>query len=249
MSEHEKLEESVASWLLGAVEAAEAEMLRAHIEACPTCREMASRLGGAVDALPLVVDEVAPPAHLRERILAAAAASPRLAVAPNRTPGRRRSPGTYTRRFDLRVFERIPAYAVAAAVILALVIGVAAGELAGHRPPAPAPSQVARSTLTGHDALAGATASVIELKRDGVALVDFKGLPSLAPGKVYELWLITSNSRADPAAVFIPDSNGSRVLVVSRTLEGYVTMAVTTEQGPDGATVPSAQPQMSGSLA
>ena len=108
---------------------------------------------------------------------------------------------------------------------------------------------MARFTLTGHDALAGATASVIDLEGDGVALVDFKGLPSLAPGKVYELWLITSNSRADPAAVFVPDSNGTRVLVVSRTLTGYVTMAVTTEQGPDGATAPSAQPQMSGSLA
>lgn len=249
MSEHEQLEESVASWLLGAVEADEAETLRTHIEACSTCGEMASRLGGAVDLLPLVVDEVAPPAHLRERILAAAAASSRSGLAPNRTPARRRSPATYARRFDLRVLDRLPAYAVAAAVILALVVGVAAGEVASRRPTVPAPSQLARFTLTGHDALAGATASVIDLKGDGVALVDFKGLPSLAPGKVYELWLITSSSRADPAGVFVPDSNGTRVLVVSRTLAGYVTMAVTTEQGPDGATAPSVQPQMSGSLA
>lgn len=248
MSEHEQLEESVAAWVLGAVDAAEAEMLRAHIETCPTCPELVIRLGRAVNALPLVVDEVTPPARLRERILTAAA-SPRSAPAPSRTQGTVLPAPIYKRRFDLRVFERIPTYAAAAAVMLALVVGIVAGDLAGHRPPSPAPSLVARYTLTGHDGLAGATASVIDLKADGVALVAFNGLPSLAPGKVYELWLITSSSRADPAGVFVPDSNGTTVVVVNRTLKGYVTMAVTTEQGPDGSKLPSQQPQMSGSLA
>lgn len=249
MSEHEQLEESVASWVLGAAEAGEAEMLRAHIQTCPSCREMANRLGRAVNALPFGVDAVAPPARLRERILSAAAASLQLAPAPIQSRSNVRLPAAYKKRLDLRAFERIPMYAAAAAVMLALVIGVVAGDLAGHRPPAPAPSQVARFTLAGHDGLAGATASVIDLKSDGVALVDFNGLPALAPGKVYELWLITSNSRADPAAVFVPDGNGTKVVVVNRTLEGYVTMAVTTEQGPDGSKIPSQQPQMSGSLA
>ena len=117
-----------------------------------------------------------------------------------------------------------------------------------HRPPGQVPSQVTRFTLTGRDGLAGADASVIDLKADGVALVDFKGLPALAPGKVYELWLIASNSRADPVAVFVPDSNGTKIVIVNRTLDGYLSMAVTTEQGPDGSKFPSQQPQMSGSL-
>ena len=249
MSEHEQLENSVAAWVLGAVDAGEAEKLRAHVESCPSCREMASRFGRTAHALPLAVDEVAPPARLRERILAAAAASPRSAPAPSPAQGNVAPAPIYPRRFDVSIFQRVPAYAAAAAVMLALVVGIVAGDLAGQRSPAPAPSQVARYTLTGHDGLAGATASVIDLKADGVALVAFNGLPSLAPGKVYELWLITSTSRADPVGVFVPDSNGATVVVVNRALKGYVTMAVTTEQGPDGSKIPSQQPQMSGSLA
>lgn len=249
MSEHEQLEDSVAAWVLGAVDAREAEMLRAHIESCPTCPELVIRLRRAVSSLPLVVDEVAPPARLRESILAAAAASPRMVQAHSPTQGKVRVARINTRRFDWRAFERIPTYAAAAAVMLALVVGIVAGDLAGQRSPAPAPTQVVRYSMTGHDGLAGATANVVVLKPDGVALVTFSGLPSPAPGKVYELWLITPSSRADPAGVFVPDSNGSTVVVVNRTLKGYTTLAVTTEQGPDGSKIPSQQPQMSGTLA
>ena len=160
-----------------------------------------------------------------------------------------RTPEAGERRVNLRGFDHIPRFAAAAVVMLALAVGVVTGNLTAHRSPGHAPSQVARFTLTGQDGLAGANASVIDLKTDGVALVDFKGLPALAPGKVYELWLIASNSRADPVAVFVPDSNGTKVVIVNRTLDGYLSMAVTTEQGPDGSKFPSQQPQMSGSLA
>lgn len=249
MSDHEQLRESVASWVLGAAEPEEAELLRAHLETCPSCREMASRFGRAVHALPLTVDEAMPPPRLRERILAAAAASPRVAtVAESAQPKVMPVPAT-RRRFVLPAFGRIPTYAAAAAVVLALVVGLAAGSVMGSRPPTPGPSQVARFTLTGHGGLAGATASVIDLKSDGVVLVAFNGLPAPPPGKVYELWMITSSSRADPGGVFVPDRNGATLVVVNGSLKGYVTMAVTTEQGPDGSKIPSQQPQMSGSIA
>jgi anti-sigma-K factor RskA len=249
MSEHEQLEDSVAAWVLGAVDAREAEMLRAHIETCPTCPELVVRLRRAVNSLPLVVDEVAPPARLRESILAAAAASPRIAPAPGPTRGKVRPAPINTRKFEWRVLERIPAYAAAAAVMLALVVGIVAGDLAGRSSSTPAPAQVVRYTMSGHDGLAGASANVVVLKSDGVALVTFNGLPSPGSGKVYELWLITPASRADPAGVFVPDTNGTTIVVVNRPLKGYTTIAVTTEQGPDGSTIPSQQPQMSGSLA
>ena len=242
------MEESVAVWALSADEADDGAFIRSHIQACPSCHELADRLDRAVKAIPLAVDDVAPPARLRGRIVAAAAL-PRPTTAPDRTPGRRRTAETYKRRFEWRVLERIPAYAAAAAVVLALVIGGVAGDLAGHRSAAPIPSQVARFTLTGEGALAGATAKVIDLKTDRFGLVDFRGLPALPPGKVYELWLITSSGRADPAAVFVPDGNGTKVVIVNHPLGGYVTMAVTTEQGPDGSNIPSRLPQMSGSLA
>src|SRR2546430_5119312 len=76
MSDHEEIESSVAAWVLGALDAEEADSVRSHAEGCPTCREVAGRLRRVVGALPLVVDEVSPPTRLRERVLAAAGPSP-----------------------------------------------------------------------------------------------------------------------------------------------------------------------------
>src|SRR5437773_12150580 len=82
MSDHEEIESSVAAWVLGALDAEEADSVRSHAEGCPTCREVAGRLRRVVGALPLVVDEVSPPTRLRERVLAAAGASPRAGHGP-----------------------------------------------------------------------------------------------------------------------------------------------------------------------
>lgn len=246
MSDHEELESNLGAWVLGALEREEADEVQAHVEGCASCRETVARLQRAVGAMPLAVEEVAPPARLRERVLAAAAASSGSTVAP---PSRVRKKVTTPARGNpfAPLFNRLPVYAAAAAVIVALVAGVAVGDLAGRQ--ATPPSQVARFTLGGHQSLAGATATVIDLKTDGLALVDFSGLPALGQGRVYEVWLITSGGRADPAGVFVPDSNGSKVVLVNRALQGYAQMAITDEAGPDGTQAPTQNPQLYGSVA
>jgi anti-sigma-K factor RskA len=248
MPDHEELQSSVAAWVLGAVDAEEADAVRTHIEGCASCREATSRLGRAVGMLPLDVDEVEPPARLRVRILASAAASRGAAVAPVRLPARAkdRRPAPRLLAAPSRPRSWVPGYAAAALVALALAVGLVAGDLVGREAP---PATVAvRSTLVGHDAMAGAKASVIDLKSDGVALVDFTNLPQLDSGKVYEVWLLTAGGRADPAGVFVPDVNGSKVVLVSKSLAGYTVMAVTTEAGPSGASQPTQQPQLYGNL-
>jgi anti-sigma-K factor RskA len=247
MSEHEELESSVAAWVLGALDAGEADIVRAHVEGCPTCREAALRLKRAVGELPLDVDEITPPAHLRERILTAAA-SARTATStaglPTRLTERVRTPKPTTLSGHPR--SMMAAYAAAAAISLALVIGLVAGDLIGRGAPSAAP--VVRSALVGHQGLAGARATVIDLKSDGVALVDFSGLPQLDSGKVYEVWLITAGGRPDPAGVFVPDSNGSKFVLVGKSLAGYTQMAITSEVGPAGAPAPTQQPELYGNL-
>ena len=248
MSEHEELESSVAAWVLGAVEADEVDVLRTHIEACPTCRETALRLGRTVSALPLDVEEITPPARLRERILAAAAASPGSAAASAGRATRTKEPRRLPTPRALTGGPRgvMPAFAAAAVVVLALVVGFVAGDVIGRGAPAPAP--VVRSTLAGHGGLASARATVIDLKSEGVALVNFSGLPQLDSGRVYEIWLITASGRPDPAGVFVPDSNGSKFVLVSKSLADYTQMAVTSEEGPAGALAPTQQPQLYGNL-
>jgi anti-sigma-K factor RskA len=248
MSDHEEIESSLAAWVLGAMEADEVGALRTHIEACPTCRETTSRLERTVNALALDAEEINPPARLRERILAAAATSTGSAVAPARAGARTKERRRVSRTRALSVERRgvMPAVAAAAVVVLALLVGFVAGDVIGRGVPAPAP--VVRSTLAGHGGLAGARATVIDLKSEGVVLVDFNGLPQLESGRVYEIWLITAGGRPDPAGVFVPDSNGSKFVLVSRSLADYTQMAVTSEEGPEGTLAPTQQPQLYGNL-
>ena len=249
MSEHEELESSVAAWILGALDGDDADAIRLHIEGCASCHEVASRMRRTAGAIPLEVEEVAPPARLRERILVAATASREPSTAPvvarAKVVARPQRPAPVS---SLRQGRGL-SFALASAVMLALLVGLVAGDLLGRSTAPSTSSQVARFSLSGHGSLAGASAMVIELKNDGVVLVDFNGLPPLEAGKVYEVWLITPSGRPDAVAVFVPDSNGSKVVLVNKSLAGYAQMAITAEKAPDGSAAPTQQPQLYGSLA
>ena len=68
-----------ASFVLGALEPAEADAVRAHLAGCPEAHAEFAELGSVVPALFETVDVVAPPPALRDRILAAAADTQRIA--------------------------------------------------------------------------------------------------------------------------------------------------------------------------
>jgi anti-sigma-K factor RskA len=240
MSDHEELESSVPAWVLGALEPDEAETIRAHVDSCATCREAVQRLRRVAGVLPLSVDEVTPPPRLRDRVLAAAGTRTATPLPAIRGPRPRPIPP------QVGLARRMPVYAMAAVAVVALLLGVIVGQLALR--PAPSP-EVARHTLTGHQDMSGAHATVIDLRADDVALVDFSGLPAPGTGRVYEVWLIPAKGDPVAAAVFVPDGNGARIVLVNRSLAGYTQMAVTNEAGPDGAAQPTQQPQLYGSLA
>ncbi|HEX9100230.1 MAG TPA: anti-sigma factor [Candidatus Dormibacteraeota bacterium] len=248
MSDHEELESTVAAWVLGALEADEAASIRVHVEGCATCQQTAARLRRAAAALPLEVEEVSPPPRLRERVYVAAAAA-RASTVPSAPARRRVVPARRGWKPTASIpFGRLQALVAAATVVVALLIGLAAGNVVGRNSVPPAPVQVARYHLVGHGTLAGARGTVINLKVEGVALVDFSGLPPLAKGKVYQLWLITPGGHPDSGAVFVPDSNGGKVVLVGLPLTGYSQMAVTAEDAPNGSPTPSQQPELSGPL-
>jgi anti-sigma-K factor RskA len=245
MSDHEEMEGAVAAWVLGALDPEEAEATRLHVEGCPSCRQAFARLSRAAAALPLEVEEISPPPRLRERVLVAAAAA-RTSIVPNAPARKRVAPPARPWKPAAFQLGYRTAFAAAAAVLVALLIGLAAGDLVGRNSVTPVTSQVVRFTLVGHGPLAGAHGTVIDLKSDGVALVDFNKLPALGKGKVYQVWLITPGGHPDSAGVFVPDSNGSKVVLVSAPLKDYAQIAVTTEDGPDGAQAPTQQPQLYG---
>jgi anti-sigma-K factor RskA len=248
MSDHEELESTVAAWVLGALEPDEAAGVRVHVDGCASCQQTAARMRRAAAALPLEVEEISPPARLRERVYTAAAAA-RASTVPS-APARKRvvpARGGWKPAATIP-FGRLPALVAAATVVLALLIGLAAGELVGRNSVPAAVVQVTRYHLVGQGTLAGARGTVIKLNVEGVALVDFNGLPAPAKGKVYQLWLITPGGHPDSAAVFVPDSNGGKVVLVGLPLTGYSQMAVTAEDAPNGSPTPSQQPELSGPL-
>jgi len=184
-------------------------------------------------ALALGVTPVAPPPALRARILGAAREGAEV-VPLRRKPAR---PGGF----------RLPLSAAAAIVVVALGAGYLVGETIGHGTP-PASTQSTHFSLQGHGPMSAVTGSAVDVKSEGVAIVTFSGLPELPPGKVYEVWLITSSNRADAAGVFVPGANGDATFAVRKSLAGYSLMAVTIEAGPTGVSAPTQQPQIYGTV-
>ena len=123
------------AFVLGALEAAESDLVRRHLAACPEAHPETAELHSVVPALFETVELVAPPTGLKERILAAAAADfqragdaqPASAAAP--TPSRgpapiddRRPAGAERQPAPISIFRR----PIWAAVSLAAVLGVVA---------------------------------------------------------------------------------------------------------------------------
>lgn len=242
-AEHGEMEDSVAAYVLGALDPEEAGRVEAHLEGCAGCREVATRLARVVSVIPLAGETSRPPERLRARILAAVSAQPTSSPAP----ARRRFPIVPVPMIQ-RLPSRVPSWAAAAlvAAVVAFALGAGIGSRLGH---VTSTSTASEYTISGSGELAGAQARVISLKQEGVVFVEFSGLPQLGSARVYELWIIAAGAAPQPAGVFRPDPDGSKVLVLSRTFKGQVIMAVTREPGPGGSTAPTEQPPMAGNVA
>ena len=238
MTEHEELADAVAAYVLGSSEPDEMEAVRSHLAGCASCTELARRLSAAAGVLPLALDQVAPPPGLRSRILDSARASaPSLPGTVVRLPARPR------RSLQQRLLP------VAAAALVAFALGAGLGLGLGRSlGPGQAPTAVGRYTMSGTGTLAGGRADVFDVRGAGYTILDFHGMPTLERGRVYELWLIKGGAAPQPGLVFVPDPDGSKVVVLGRNLSGLAQLAVTVEQGPDGTRSPTQPPEMSAAL-
>lgn len=250
MTDHDTLENAVAAWVLGATEPEESAQVAAHVETCPTCRDLAARVSRAVEELPLAVEEVAPPPGLRERILAAAAAEPVPEVAPESA-----SPTGLADIVPLRPRREVSGRAAAwgrwqgtaVAALAIAVVGLGAWNVSLSRQLSDGQTRVV--ALHGTGAMAAAQGNVTYYPRNQFAFVDFSAMPPTSPGKVYELWLLPRDGAPIAAGTFQPDAAGQATLVVHRSMDGMKGMAVTVESGPGGAAAPTGPPGLTASLA
>jgi anti-sigma-K factor RskA len=213
-AEHQ-LSESIAAYVLGALDPAEAETLRAHLARSAVCSDELRTFKRVIAALPEAVPQHAAPARLRRRVIAAV---------------RRDPSGHAGRRRVRRAFAPAPArwgLALAAGLAALAVTGV---ELLGGRD---GDVRVYPAVVSGPSGTAQLTVS------EGRAELTVSRLPQPVAGRIYEVWLQRGHQPPQPTrALFGVTRDGSGDVVVPGQLRGVTSMIVTQE--PDGgSTVPT----------
>ena len=235
---HGNVEELLPSYALGALDSDEEALVQHHVRDCNACAAALGRHLEIAAALSLSTDEVTPPAGLKERIMDAATGARVLSLP---------APSQHSRkRFQATRWNPLVAVAAAAAVVVIMLGG---WNLALQQRLTTTQSQLATNQVLRGDirSTAGASVGAVSyLSRDNLALVSFHGLDRPA-SKVYELWVIDASGRADPVQTFLPDGDGTKLIVVSRRIAASDQLAVT-EEPPGGSRIPSSAPIFSGKI-
>ena len=231
-------EELLGAYALDALSGPETADVRDHLKSCAEHRRVVDELRGTASLLALAVDEREPSAELRERVIASIrSASAEPAGMPEPVPlvvPIRRAP-------RLPRWAPQPAFAaMAAAALLALGVGTFTGYRLGQ-----SSSQAVAYRFAGGSLAPGAKASLVYLRDRHQALLAVQGLPVLAEGKVYEMWLVDKGGL--PVAEGVAYTADGRITTqMSADLSKYKQFAITIEPGERAA--PSTPPILLGSL-
>lgn len=250
---HDEARDLAAGFVLGALEPAEEQAVREHLATCREPHDELSVLGGVVPYLDDTVDLVEPPASLKARVMAAAAAD--LAADPGsrvRPVARRRDDHAPSARAERpRTARRSPiAWVAAIAAVVAIVAltgwnlllqsqlretgdynrGVATVLDVAARPG----SQVAILSGAGQPSPRGIAA----IGGDGSFAMTVRDLAPTAGNEVYEAWIVGSAGAPVPLGGFHVGSSGIGTFTGSTTPSAGATIALTKEPGA-GATTPT----------
>jgi anti-sigma factor RsiW len=222
--EHDRHQEDVGAYLLGALEPAEQASFEGHLAGCPECRAEVEQLRVAADALPRSVEPFAPPPSLKRSLMEAVREDAR----PAREP------------FLARLFAGIrPQFALAgaaAALIVAIVVGT---QLSGGDD-----GQRVVTAVIDRSRVPAATATVTVPKdRSGPAQLRVTGMPAPKAGQVYEIWL-KRGDQVQPGPLFNTDRSGNGAGAIPDDLQGVSAVLVTREHV-GGAKMPSEAPIIS----
>jgi anti-sigma factor RsiW len=232
VNEHDRHQEDVGAYLLGALDPAEQAAFEGHLAGCLECRAEVERLRVAADALPRSVEPFTPPPSLKVSLMAA--------VREDAVGAQGRRPLLERLGLD-RLFSGMrPAMAVGlAALVLAVGIGVGT-QLSGG-------GGDGNRVVTGfvdRSRVPQATATITLPKNaHGPAQLRVTGMPTPKPGQVYEIWL-KRGDQVQPGPLFNVDSNGAGAGAIPDDLEGVSTVLVTRERT-GGAQMPSEAPIIS----
>lgn len=246
-----EMHDLVGAYVLDALSPAETRAFQEHLQTCAACRVEMQQLRDVVGALPLAVEEVAPPADLFERIRGTIETErPVLKpIAGGRLTPRRPVPWSYL---------EIGLAAVAAVVILALGIwnirlqGQISNDQSSLAYQKALNTAVRRgdqvSIVPGTGATADASAAFVIPHSGAHPYLIVQGLPAPSSGHVYEVWLVKSSANPVPAGVFTSAGSGTQIWQLPRSAAGFSVTAVTEEAGPHGSPVPRGPRVLAGAI-
>jgi anti-sigma-K factor RskA len=251
--------DSIPAFVLGALDPDELFQVSMHLSVCDTCRAEAEAFRSTIEALPFMAPLQPPPPRVKQQLFA------RVAAAGSQEPAA---------RAPARARPRWPMILAAGTTVLALALGAMMVDartqldqmhtqlaqnqqaLDGLRSQVAADKQLASfiSTpqtvvrqLAGPDARARAMMYMQPANRR--AMLVFNGMPALAQGKIYQLWLAKPGIQI-PASVFEVDQNGMAMLAIEAPapIDEYAQVMVTVEPS-GGSAQPSNEIVLSGQLA
>jgi anti-sigma-K factor RskA len=233
---HEEARELIPAYALDALDPDEARAAEAHFSVCEECRRELAGLREATALLAEGAPRTAPPAALRDRVLAAA------------QPARRHPARPWPWAWAGWAAAAL-AVAVLGSVSLSLERRVAAmrGETAAETRLLSLLASPSAKTV----GLAGTTAGSVRLvfapgRAEGVLVVS--GLPDPGGRSVYQVWLI-SGPRPESAGVFRPSGGAPTVVPVDANVSRYRAVAISVEPGPRGSPQPTTRPVFTGAVA
>jgi len=208
-----------AAYALGALEPAEVEEFRAHMETCAACREDVGAFQGVTQGLPSASPQHPVPKGLRRRVLKEVRATPQ-----EGSPGPARRPVLIPRR-------ALAALGAAAVLAVSVVVGVAIGS-----------SGSSGSTRVIQADVIGAPGSAELRIAGGRGELIVRHLPAPAPGRIYEVWLERGQSRPSPTnTLFSVTIGGAGDVGVVGSLNGVSELLVTSEPA-GGSRIPTRPP-------
>jgi hypothetical protein len=254
-----EIQPQLAAYALGEAEA-QPELLD-HLANCPACQRDLRAYMQVAHVLPYTAPDATPPTELRDRIVAAVAEATAAPASQTSTPSAQ--PATPAPTRAARPRWRLPTFRPALALALATIVALLGWNVALQRQLSVQAAQIGTSregwqimTALLNDpnvhwyALSGTGASGhFWATPDGrVGCLVAQGLPPLAEGQVYQVWLTHGGERVS-GGVFEGRNGSGWVLVrTSDVLVDYDTVGVTVE--PDGgSTAPSGPPVLKGALA
>lgn len=273
MTRHDEIRELLTDYVLADLPPGEQASVRAHLDGCADCAAEARELAAVFQSVGHSVEPVAPPAHVKGRLLdrlaRGHAAGP---IVDTPGPSARPAPGWHPAWH--------PAWLATAALALLALAGLlaVAQQRAARLDDAlrAAENDVAR--LTGEAAAVAGQADLavailtatdmrridlqgFEVSRDATAraywsatkglLIVADRLPSPPPGRTYQVWLIGGGGTGPVSAGLIDTHDGGRGMLIvpppAGSSGGSVTVAVTDEPR-GGVAAPTGSKHLAGSL-